>query len=460
MYFSNSNSTYTSSKSTNRACYLGGTDNLYYIHKDYLGNIESITDENGNLIEKLSLDPWGRKHNPTDWTYTDAPYKGIFDRGYTTHEHLDIFGLINMNGRLYDPWLGRMLSPDPFVQAPGNLQNYNRYSYAMNNPLKYTDPSGEFVSFVFGAFMGAYLNVYMNANNINSFGDMFLYAGIGAIAGAATAGIGVAIAGGIEIAGFAGGAIVGAFSGATNGLITGVGNSMVQGEIGNSFSNGLKQSAIQGGIGALTGGLLGGIPTIKDGGNFWTGSKTINVAITKNIPQPVDVGNYGPGNPGMGFEDPPVITITTKEVEISAKKILVGTDALNGIIEIGGTVTLCAGIGFSLELGGAYDGEHARGYFRAEITYGTDASGGIVANYHKPINGGNLTYSQAEGWGESSNLGVTVVDVTYGGGAFHEGIAPSTLSETYQLYRTYSLGVSRGFPLGYTHNKGYTWYFF
>ncbi len=47
-----------------------------------------------------------------------------------------------MNGRCYDPWLGCMLSPDPFVQIPTNSQNYNRYSYAYNNPFKYTDPTG------------------------------------------------------------------------------------------------------------------------------------------------------------------------------------------------------------------------------------------------------------------------------------------------------------------------------
>jgi hypothetical protein len=47
-----------------------------------------------------------------------------------------------MNGRFYSPSLGRMLSPDPVTQSPENGQNYNRYTYAMNNPLKYTDPSG------------------------------------------------------------------------------------------------------------------------------------------------------------------------------------------------------------------------------------------------------------------------------------------------------------------------------
>jgi RHS repeat-associated protein len=58
------------------------------------------------------------------------------------HEHYKEYGLINMNGRMYDPIVGRMLSPDTYVQDPTNSQNYNRYSYVLNNPLKYTDPTG------------------------------------------------------------------------------------------------------------------------------------------------------------------------------------------------------------------------------------------------------------------------------------------------------------------------------
>src|SRR6185295_10481740 len=53
------------------------------------------------------------------------------------------FGLINMNGRLYDPILGRILSPDNYIQSPEYSQNFNRYSYGFNNPLTYTDPTGE-----------------------------------------------------------------------------------------------------------------------------------------------------------------------------------------------------------------------------------------------------------------------------------------------------------------------------
>lgn len=65
-------------------------------------------------------------------------------RGYTMHEHMDEMGVINMNGRVYDPLIGRFLTADPHIQAPDDLQSFNRYSYVKNNPLAYTDPSGYF----------------------------------------------------------------------------------------------------------------------------------------------------------------------------------------------------------------------------------------------------------------------------------------------------------------------------
>ena len=55
---------------------------------------------------------------------------------------MDKFGLINMNGRVYDPLVGRFLNPDIFVKDPTNPIDFNRYMYCHNNPLKYVDPSG------------------------------------------------------------------------------------------------------------------------------------------------------------------------------------------------------------------------------------------------------------------------------------------------------------------------------
>jgi RHS repeat-associated protein len=81
------------------------------------------------------------------------------DRGFTGHEHLDELGFVHMNGRIYDPLLGRFLSPDPHIQAEDLLQNDNRYSYVLNNPLRYTDPSGEYfwhaVAFIVGAALAS-----------------------------------------------------------------------------------------------------------------------------------------------------------------------------------------------------------------------------------------------------------------------------------------------------------------
>ncbi len=128
----------------------GQPDKLQYIHTDHLGSVQFITNENGTIDSQHSFNAWGRSRNPLDWSDYTTTSLPAFNRGFTGHEHLTDFGflntnfgLINMNGRLYDPVLGRMLSPDNYVQSPSNSQNYNRYSYVMNNPLKYTDPSGE-----------------------------------------------------------------------------------------------------------------------------------------------------------------------------------------------------------------------------------------------------------------------------------------------------------------------------
>jgi RHS repeat-associated protein len=122
-----------------------GTEEINYIHKDHLGSWNTITDEEGNLLQELSFDAWGNRRDPATWrAFTGTPPAPLFDRGFTGHEHLYAFNLINMNGRVYDPIVGRMLSPDLFIQAPGYSQNFNRYSYCLNNPLVYTDPSGEF----------------------------------------------------------------------------------------------------------------------------------------------------------------------------------------------------------------------------------------------------------------------------------------------------------------------------
>ena len=117
---------------------------LLYLHTDHLGSITTITNANGTIQQELSYDAWGNLRNPTTWSgsFTGTP---LLDRGFTGHEHLYGFGLINMNGRMYDPVMSSFLSVDSYVQDPENSQNFNRYAYCLNNPLGYSDPSGEIV---------------------------------------------------------------------------------------------------------------------------------------------------------------------------------------------------------------------------------------------------------------------------------------------------------------------------
>ena len=121
-----------------------GNDSLLFIHRDYLGSLVALTDTAGNVLERYAFDPWGNRRNPTNWAQSDSRTSWLVNRGFTMHEHLDAFGIINMNGRVYDPLTALFFSPDPYLQAPGDWLNYNRYSYCHNNPLIYTDPSGEF----------------------------------------------------------------------------------------------------------------------------------------------------------------------------------------------------------------------------------------------------------------------------------------------------------------------------
>jgi RHS repeat-associated protein len=107
--------------------------------------------------------------NPANWqVYAQGSQPAMIygGRGYTGHEHLNQFGLINMNARLYDPLLARFLAPDPFV-ASGLTNDFNRYVYARNNPMMYTDPSGKFIEWIIAGaiILGKMYNDGVKANH-------------------------------------------------------------------------------------------------------------------------------------------------------------------------------------------------------------------------------------------------------------------------------------------------------
>jgi RHS repeat-associated protein len=124
-----------------------GTTTYFYLLRDHLGSITHVVDaSSGTLSYQYSYDAWGRMRTYSGWVnYNPGSEPALFiaGRGFTGHEHLPWFNLINMNGRMYDPIAGQFLSPDNNIQDAYNSQNLNRYSYCLNNPLKYSDPTGK-----------------------------------------------------------------------------------------------------------------------------------------------------------------------------------------------------------------------------------------------------------------------------------------------------------------------------
>jgi hypothetical protein len=229
------------------------------------------------------------------------------------------------NGRVYDPVIGRFLSPDPQLQAPGNWLNYNRYTYCLNNPLIYTDPSGEFWHLVIGAAIKGTINWLANGAEFSWEG--LGYFGIGAAAGALGAGVGIqtASAGASFWAGFVGssqgistilsvgytssfvnGALAGAGAGFSSGFLSGTGNGLMQGQsFGDALGSGLKTGAISGASGALLGGFAGGIDAYRDGRSFWDGGPTLETKLeillkNNNAELMSEIGEAGVGDVTLG----------------------------------------------------------------------------------------------------------------------------------------------------------------
>jgi len=266
---------------------------LYNIGRDYLGSVTCIASVDGALVAEYSYDPWGRLRNPeTLELYASGEEPELFlGRGFTGHEHLPYFGLINMNARLYDPFTGRFLSPDPYVQAPDFTQNYNRYSYALNNPLKYGDPNGEFVIttttiLIAGAILASAAYGGYKAYTIADKGgykgwDMVLRVAagcaVGAISCAASIYTGGAVAGALgTLGGFWGGAIAGAAGGAVGGAMSGAGMTAIAGGDGEAMLKNAGIGALSGAAtGALVGGVTNGCIALKNKQTFWTGSPKV-----------------------------------------------------------------------------------------------------------------------------------------------------------------------------------------
>ena len=260
---------------------------------DHLGSIDAIADSSGALLYDLSFDAWGRRRAAdSSFAIINTPatvLTTLTPRGFTGHEMLDTVGLIHMNGRVYDPRLGRFTSADPIVQFPHYSQSFNRYSYVLNNPLGYTDPSGYGIKFkqVIGIIVAA-IGTYICGPDCGTLG----YSLIGASSGAASA---AANDGNILQ-----GAVIGAFSGAA-----------FSGVAGADYSSfGAYQGVAR--FGAF--GAVGGITSVASGGKF--GHGFLSAGIGSSV-------SSIPGLEGREFQD-------------AFNRVLVGTVVGGTISEITG----------------------------------------------------------------------------------------------------------------------------
>jgi len=193
---------------------------MQYYHGNHLHSASVITDGYGNTKETIEYHPYGTYRLRTD---LDPSFPNV-NYTFTDQEEDDEAGLYNYKARLYDPLLGRFISADSIVPEPGNLQAYNRYSYCLNNPVVYSDPSGQFsLGDVFNAFITGVVAavVFWATGGAGTPGMSTFIAGIAAgAAGGATAS---ALSGG-NLQGILQGAVMGAvIGGATGGLLGGIG---------------------------------------------------------------------------------------------------------------------------------------------------------------------------------------------------------------------------------------------
>ncbi len=256
----------------------------HYQFRDHLGSLDVITDASGEIVQELSFDPWGQRRNAVNWQALSSGALATFDhtittRGFTSHEMLDEVGIVHMNGRIYDPKLGRFLQADPFVQDVNNTQSFNRYSYVLNNPLNATDPSGYFldvVGWVVAGLAAGWLGNELEIPGLTQIGAAIACPLSGGAACAAAFSFGATVG--------AGGSLSDAFR---NGVFAGL-SAAAFAKIGSTFT---KASGLleKGGVGhiaahATTGGILSELQGGKFGHGFLSAGITKAVNVNELIP--------------------------------------------------------------------------------------------------------------------------------------------------------------------------------
>ena len=260
------------------------TTNTYYTTSDHLGSGDLVLSSTATVLAHESFTPFGARRGanwqgiPTTADYT--VFSNTSRRGFTGHEMLDSVSLIHMNGRVYDPTVGRFLSADPIIQTFARSQAINPFSYVMNMPLSLVDPSGySWLSKLFSG-IGHFLKQY----GATILSVAFTLMGMPFIGMLLSSAFSAAVNGGNFLQNFAIGLAIGAVTGAIGGYAAG----------GIAKGLGINAGSIWGQVfrGALAGAVAGGLGAAAFGGNVWAGM--VGGAVTGAVVGGI-VGKYRAG---------------------------------------------------------------------------------------------------------------------------------------------------------------------
>jgi RHS repeat-associated protein len=112
---------------------------LHWVGTDHLGSTIRVANANFAALDRMRYKPFGESRDPGTGLDTDHKFTGQIEDASTALNGAPLYWY---GSRAYDPALGRFVCPDTIVPRPGDPQSLNRYSYVLNNPLKYRDPSG------------------------------------------------------------------------------------------------------------------------------------------------------------------------------------------------------------------------------------------------------------------------------------------------------------------------------
>ena len=368
--------------------------NTYYLTSDHLGSADLVLDNYGTVLARESFSAFGARRG-SNWqgvpTTTDyGTFSSTSRTGFTGHEMLDSVSLVHMGGRVYDPYLGRFLSADSLVQSLGVTQSINPYSYAWNDPLRYTDPSGHSL---LGDIIGAIVAI---------------------VAGFVTFGLADVALLGLGVSSFAAGVIAGAIAGFVGGFLGGI---ISTGSLSAALTSGL--------IGAFSGAAFNAVGSLANDSNWGVVGRTIAHAAVGCASGALSGGNCGRGALSAAVSE------YASENTLHGNEIGNWGDAAKGIAEaalVGGVTARITGgdfvEGFSVGAAGyLYNG-------LGHMLVGTDAHQTLI-NYLQSRPDGDL-------WGYSNTtidglMGNLRPDLVYG----PEDAIPGT---TYQGWEVKPVG--------------------